>query len=263
MKMTSLFAAVASAVLLSSAGGLRAADAAPTAPPPLRVLYFTCGGYHDYTNQAPFLTTNLTRLINVKFDVVWGIDLLNYPKFADNYDAVFYNVCDDMAPDQELENAMKAARGGKPTVMIHCSVHAFRKSPIISEWEVFCGMRSKVHDHFGPFTVTNLAPDDPITKSFPKTWKTSGDELYQTISIPDQSHQLLKAKSPLDGREHVVCWTSQFGEGRVFCTTLGHDMKTMCTPEYLHLLANGLLWSCGKLNPDGTPAPGYAAPVKP
>jgi type 1 glutamine amidotransferase len=119
-----------------------------------------------------------------------------------------------------------------------------------------------VHDAFGPFSTTKLDPDSPIIKFFPETWTTPGDELYQTISIDPQSHQLLKAKSPRDGREHVVCWTCQFGQGRVFCTTLGHDLKTVSTPEYLQLVANGLLWSCGKLKSDGTPAIGYAPPVK-
>jgi type 1 glutamine amidotransferase len=99
----------------------------------------------------------------------------------------------------------------------------------------------------------------PITKFLPQDWKTAGDELYQTIAIDPQSHQLLKAKSPVDGRQHIVCWTSQFGQGRVFCTTLGHDMKTCATPEFRQLLANGLLWACDKLGPDGAPAAGNSA----
>jgi type 1 glutamine amidotransferase len=59
----------------------------------------------------------------------------------------------------------------------------------------------------------------------------------------------------------VVCWTYQFEKGRVFCTTLGHDLKTATAPEYLQLLVNGLLWSCGKLETDRKPAAGYAAPA--
>jgi len=102
-----------------------------------------------------------------------------------------------------------------------------------------------------------LDRDDPITRFFPDEWKTPGDELYQTISIEPQSHPLLKAKSPVDGREHVVGWTRTFGRGRVFATTLGHDMKTAGSPDYLQLLANGLLWACGKLGEDGKPLAGY------
>jgi type 1 glutamine amidotransferase len=119
-------------------------------------------------------------------------------------------------------------------------------------------MRSKVHDRFEPFTVVKLDPKSPITLEFPDNWVTPGDELYQTISIQPESHQLLKVKSPQDGREHIVCWTYKYHQGLVFGTTLGHDMKTAASPDYLRLVANGLLWTCGKLGADGKPVTGYA-----
>lgn len=230
---------------------------------PLQVLLITSGGYHDYKVLAPFLTNQLAQRANINIDAKSGLEVFNDPRFADAYDAVIFDICDDAAPDPILDNAMQAVRAGKPAVMLHCSIHSFRNSPKVSQWEMFCGMRSKVHDAFGPFTTIKLDPLSPIIKFFPDRWTTPGDELYQTISIDPKSHQLLKAKSPRDGREHIVCWTTQFGKGRVFCTTLGHDMKTTSTPEYLQLVANGLLWSCNKLKADGTPAAGYAPPPEP
>ncbi|MEO8429495.1 MAG: ThuA domain-containing protein [Verrucomicrobiota bacterium] len=227
---------------------------------PLKVLLITGGGYHDYAKQVPYLTNHISQLVNATFEVKIGLEVLRDPKFAESYDAVVYDVCDDEAPDNLLENALRATRNGKPTLMIHCAVHAFRRSPKLHEWETCCGMRSKVHDAYSPFTVVKLDESNPITKLFPNDWKTAGDELYQTISIDPQSHPLLKARSPQDGREHVVCWTYQFEQGRVFGTTLGHDMKTTSSPDYLRLVANGLLWACGKLDPDGKPAAGYSSP---
>ena len=245
--------------LLSLTHTTGAEPSSSSSKPPLKVLFLTGGGYHDYQKLAPHLTTQLHERIAADFTVEFGLKVLSDPKFADPYDAVIYDVCDDEAPDAFLEHALQSVRGGKPAVMIHCAVHAFRRSPKISEWETCCGMRSKVHDPFGPFTVRRLDPESPITKQFPEEWKTAGDELYQTISIDPKSHALLKAKSPRDGRDHVVCWTYQFGQGRVFATTLGHDMTTAGTPEYLRLVANGLLWSCGHLAPDGSPVTGYSA----
>jgi type 1 glutamine amidotransferase len=244
---------------LSLVRGYGDQDAATASKSPLKVLLIASGCCHDYKTLAPFLRTNLVQHVNADIEVHFGLDVLANPNFADNYDAVIYDVCEEDTLAANLDNVMQATRAGKPTVMLHCSIHAFRNSPKIREWETLCGMRSKVHDAFGPFTVTKCDPDSPITKSFPDGWATAGDELYQTISIDPQSHQLLKAKSPRDGRVHVVCWTCQFGQGRVFSTTLGHDLKTTATPEYLQLVANGLLWSCSKLTEDGKPAPGYAA----
>src|SRR5262245_14712276 len=240
----------------STAGA--AADSASASVTPLKALFLTGGGYHDYSKLAPHLTESLGRLLNAQFTTVFDLNSLTNAQFAEPYDVVIYDVCFDEAADALLENAMRAARNGKPTVMIHCAVHAFRQSAKVREWEAYCGLRSKVHDPYGPFTVVKLDPNHPITKLFQAEWKTPGDELYQMISIDPQSHPLLKAKSPRDGREHIVGWTFQFGRGRVFATTLGHDLKTAGSPAYLQLLANGLLWTCEKLGEEGKAAAGYS-----
>ncbi len=246
--------------VLSAGIGEGQAAGPSTLKPPLKVLFLTGGGYHDYEKLAPHLTKGISQIVNATFEVRFDLEALRDAKFADRFDAILYDMCFDEVADEILENALRAAKNGKPSVMIHCAVHAFRRSPKIREWETCCGMRSKVHDPFGPFAVEKLDVQSPITKLFPNDWKTPGDELYQTISIEPQSRPLLRAKSPKDGREHVVCWTYQYGRGRVFATTLGHDMKTAASPDYLKLVSNGLLWACDKLDPDGRPTSGFAAP---
>jgi uncharacterized protein len=57
--------------------------------------------------------------------------------------------------------------------------------------------------------------------------------------------------------EHVVAWVSTYGKGKVFATTLGHDMNTVKLPVYHRLLANGLLWACDKLDKNGEAMKGY------
>ncbi len=225
--------------------------------PALKTLFITGGGYHDYERLVPHLTTNLSALVHVTFAVKFDLDALKSPHFADAYDLVVYDVCFDEADGALLDNALSATRSGKPAVMIHCAVHAFRRSERVREWENCCGMRSKVHDPFQAFTTQKLDPTHPVLKDWPAEWKTPGDELYQTIELLPGSHPLLRAKSPRDQREHVVCWTSRYGKGRVFATTLGHDFKTAGDPHYLRLLANGLLWACDKLDNNGEPQPGY------
>jgi uncharacterized protein len=90
-----------------------------------------------------------------------------------------------------------------------------------------------------------------ILQGFPDRWQTSGDELYQTIEMTDDSHPLLRVKSPQDGREHIVCWTHTYGKGRVFATTLGHDLHTSQSPDCVLLLSRGLRWACGRLGGAG------------
>ena len=44
--------------------------------PPLKVLFLTGGGYHDYEKLTPFLTNHLNQLVNATFDVQVGIEAL-------------------------------------------------------------------------------------------------------------------------------------------------------------------------------------------
>ncbi len=50
-----------------------------------------------------------------------------------------------------------------------------------------------------------------------------------------------------------------YGKARVFGTSLGHDKKTAGQDVYPHLLANGILWVCDKLDENGKPKAGYGA----
>lgn len=40
-----------------------------------------------------------------------------------------------------------------------------------------------------------------------------------------------------------VAWTNRYGEGRVFCTTLGHDIDTMRRIGFLTMLVRGAEWA--------------------
>src|SRR5262252_5643776 len=105
----SLFLPIMGATLLISETILFAAES----PHTLKVLYITGGCCHDYQAQAPHIATNLSQIINVSFVIKFGLDSLANPKFADDYDAIFYNFCDEDAPLPVIEHALAATRNGK------------------------------------------------------------------------------------------------------------------------------------------------------
>jgi hypothetical protein len=76
--------------------GLFMADGA-SAKPPLKALLISGGGYHDYAKLVPFLTSNLTEAINIKFDVSYDLSPLKTDKFADDNEISFYLVIDNEA----------------------------------------------------------------------------------------------------------------------------------------------------------------------
>src|SRR5262249_6958037 len=208
---------------------------------PLKALLITGGGDHDYKTLNPVLTKKIGELINVQFEVKSGLETLKNEKFAEGFDVIVYNFCFGGEKDKTIiDNALKATRDGKPTLMIHCAMHTFQAS---DEWTDCCGMRTRSHDNFAAFSIIKADKEHPIVKTLPDDWKTPGDELYQTIKLGERSTALLKGKNTQTNSEHVVCWTSTYGKGTVFATTLGHDMKTVGMPEYHQLLAHGLLWA--------------------
>lgn len=232
--------------LLLSGCNSNAASPAAARPPPLRILWVGGGVFHDYDALIPNLTDDLRQQLNATIDVKLDLEVWRDAKFADGYDVLVYQFCRDDADGVLIDHALAATRSGKPTVMLHCAVHSFRHSDRVGEWERCCGMRSKVHDPYQPFGTSKLDRAHPITAAWPEDWTTPGDELYQTIELLAGSHALLQAKSPQDGREHVVAWTSTYGSGRVFGVTLGHDLKSASQPSYHRLLADGLRWAIGK-----------------
>jgi type 1 glutamine amidotransferase len=242
------------AVLLLLAGpGFDASAQNTVLTSKLKALYITGGPYHDFKGLAPQLTSKISEFASVEWQTKWGPEAFKQPDFGQGFDVVVYNMCfDDVDPT--IENVLKLTSSGKPTVAIHCAVHSFKVS---DEWRRLLGEVSRIHDPFQAFSTVKVDKNHPVTKSFPENWQTPGDEMYQTIEMGPQAKVLLKAKSPSSGKEHMVCWTNQYGQGRVFGTTLGHDMKTAGQADYHRLLSYGLLWACGKLGEDGKPLRGY------
>ena len=250
------------AVMLSFAFvGAEEATPPVNATPPIKVLYITGGAFHDYKKMTPLFKESMEKYANMKIDVIDDEAVIGKtmkdPKLGEGYDVIVYNICVHIGNgpvDNAIPSAMEVIKNGKPAMMIHCSMHSFR---VGDEWGECCGLVTKVHDGFRGFGTVKATPEHPIVKAFPNDWKTSGDELYQNIKFPETSIPLLRAHSTQSDKDHVVAWVHTFGKGNVFGTTLGHDMKTFAQPEFLQMLANGLLWTVGKLGDDGKPLKGF------
>jgi len=229
----------------------------PAQAKPLKVAYYTGGTSHDYKKQAEVIPAGIEKLANVKIDVKWEREALRDPRVGQGYDAIIYNICwaDDKKDADLMESLPKLTQAGKPTVIIHGTLHTFRWTD--SAWTECMGMKSRAHDPFQAFGTEKVEKTHPIVRFWPEDWKTTGDELYQTIRMYPAAKPLLNVTSPHNQKVSTVAWTNQYGKGKVFATTLGHDLKTINLPEYPQLLANGLLWVCDKLGDDGKPKKGY------
>jgi type 1 glutamine amidotransferase len=222
--------------------------AVPAAPAQetINALFISGGGYHDYDKTTPYLAEQIGKQIPIQWTVKYGLDAFQDESFGDGFDVIIYDCCFPAESDPKgVENALRATREGTPTVIVHCATVCFLYLP---EWQKLVGHTIKGHDKYRAMQTVKADPEHPIMKRFPDNWKTEGDELYR-ISVPGgNSHALLQAKSPEDDKEHAVAWTHQYGQGRVFATSLGHDLKTIEDKDYHALLANGILWTLGRLD---------------
>ncbi|MEZ6068563.1 MAG: discoidin domain-containing protein [Planctomycetaceae bacterium] len=225
------------------------------APPPLRVLLITGGCCHDYTAQKAILANGLRERAHVDVEVVQQggsatnsmIEVYNNDDWADGYDVVIHDECfADVKDTAYVDRILRPHRAGKGAVVLHCAMHCYRDGR--DEWFKFCGVTSRRHGAHYAHEVLNTDASHPIMANFPAGWANPAGELYWIEKLWETAHPLASAKNREQGNEEVCVWTNQFGEGRVFGTTLGHHNVTVEAPEYLDLVTRGVLWAGGKLD---------------
>ena len=262
------------AALLAIAGIFRVTAVAGAKQAPLRAL-MVCGGCcHDYTNQKNIISEGISARANVEWTIVQedapkGTDekshrvtIYEKPQWWKGYDVIVHNECFGMVADNAfIEGITAAHKAGVPAVFLHCSSHSYRAGTT-DEWRKCVGITSRSHEKNRDLTVKTLKAEHPVMKGFPATWLDAKDELYKNEFLWPNCVPLAEAYGEDTKKDHVVIWVNTYEDARVFTTTLGHANTTMAAPEYLDLVTRGLLWTCGKLNDDGTPKEGFAAKGK-
>ena len=243
------------------------AEAAPPPAKPIRALLVTGGPFHDYRRQEKILTEAMKTRANIEWTVVfeeknetsYQIPLFEKPDWAAGFDVVVHNECyADVTDSAYVAKVVAVHKAGVPAVVVHCAMHTFRGLKT-DEWHEFLGVTTFSHGPQHPLVVRNDQPTHPIMQGFPATWTTGPEELYRIDKLWPESVALASAEET-NKKVYPVCWTHQYGQGRVFGTTLPHNHQTMTDPVFLDLFARGLLWAAGRLDEAGKPTTG-AGPV--
>jgi uncharacterized protein len=250
------------------------------APVHVMILDGESGGtYHDWRRITPVLKkmldeTGLFDVTVVTAPAATG-ELTSFnPEFS-NFSAVVMNYD---APDGRWPAPLKTSferyvSGGGGLVVVHAADNAFAAWPAFNEMIGVGGWRDRTesagpywyyrdgklvsdptpgragsHGQRLPFQVTARNATHPIMRGLPNMWMHHGDELYARLRGPGKNMTVLATaySDPANngsGHDEPQLMVLTFGKGRIFHTTMGHDVEALRSVDFIVTLQRGTEWA--------------------
>ena len=158
---------------------------------------------------------------------------------------VSYHAADNSFPEWKEYNQMIALGGwGARTEKDGPMVRMRSGAVVLEDKPGNAGHHGKRH----PFQVKTLDAKDPIMAPLPPLWMHATDELYDSLRGPAKNMKLLATaySDPATGgtgENEPILFTITFGKGRIFHTTLGHDVEAMKCAGFSVTLQRGTEWA--------------------
>lgn len=237
----------------------------------------SAGTYHDWRNTTPVLKAELEQAGIFQVDVVTAPpsrgDFSNFKPDFSKYAVIVSNL-DSAAWPADLEAAFERyIKNGGGFVSVHAADNAFPAWTAFNEmigvggWR---GRREQAGPHWFykdghmesdsspgsagshgarlPFQVTTRDPEHPVMKGLPAVWMHAGDELYANLRGPGQNMTVLATaysdpKNQGTGKNEPILMALSYGKGRIFHTTMGHDIPAMRCVGFIVTLQRGTEWA--------------------
>jgi type 1 glutamine amidotransferase len=182
-----------------------------------------------------------------KFEVRIAEDpgILESSSSLQRYDAVLlamYNAKTPTLAPQAKENLLNFVKNGKGLVLTHLASASFKEWP---EFAQLCGrhwvMGKSGHGPRSTFKARIAKKDDPITSGLEDF--EADDELYAKLDSDAPITVLVEADSDWSKKTEPLAFTLNYGQGRVFHETFGHDGKALQNPSVQKLIQRGTQWA--------------------
>ena len=194
------------------------------------------------------------------------------PAFAD-YALVVSNYNGEPWGDGAMADFEAFVRGGGAFVSVHAANNAFPEWTAYNEMIGVGGWGKRTERH-GPyirlregefvrdntpgiggshgirheFRIDTRDAEHPITRGLPAQWMHANDELYDRLRGPAKNLTVLATafstvESEGTGEHEPILMTIQYGEGRIFHTTLGHALVSQRCNGFITTFQRGAEWA--------------------
>ena len=262
-----------------SASTLWAATPSSTSKPiQLLLLDGESGGpHHDWKLTTAVMKKELEEpgifQVTVETSPRFGEDFSKFnPQFSD-YQAIVLNYDAPDWPANLRARLEQYVKNGGGLVVVHAADNAFPDWQAFNEMIGIGGWRGRteksgpmwyfkdgklVSDHSPgsagshgnrlPFRVVAQVPEHPILKGLPSQWMHAPDELYATLRGPGQNMTVLATahsdpKNNGTGHDEPILMVLKYGKGRVFHTTMGHDVTALSGVGFTTTFQRGAEWA--------------------
>jgi type 1 glutamine amidotransferase len=248
------------------------------AAPPLKALIVDGQNNHAWKETTPVLKRLLEESGRFTVDVATapakGQDMSGFQPDFSKYAVVVSNYNGDAWSARTQAAFEQYVRNGGGFVSYHAADNSFPQWKEYNQMIAVGGWENRTTEKFGsrvrfkegkvvldpsparcgnhgarlPFQVVMRDTKNPIAKGLPAEWTHAADELYDSLCGPAENLTVLgtahsEASNHGTGEEEPMLMTIRHGKGRVFHTTLGHDVAAMQCVGFITTLQRGAEWA--------------------